>query len=163
MGAHCGVSTYEFSQLVGANGRVVSFEPDPTSFALLQRNIERHGLTNVMALNVALAGTRGVAKFSAEGTLGSTLTRHLPRETVGSIVSVQTITLADAFEGYGVPTFCKMDIEGAEVEVLAAGREAIKAHRIQFTLDTNHTVNGRLTDKPVEKIFRGCGYPDGNS
>ena len=51
-----------------------------------------------------------------------------------------------------------MDIEGAEVEVLAAGRDAVRAHRIQFALDTNHIVKGPSTDKPVEKIFKECGY-----
>ena len=160
LGAHCGVSTYALAKLVGAEGRVVAFEPDPVNFAILQRNLERHGLRNVIAENVAIAGTAGRLAFSSEGTIGSTLLSTLVgRETVGSMVMVEALTLGDAYARWGVPAFCKIDIEGAEIEVLNASSELLRSHRTNFALDTNHPMaNGELTSGRVETILRGNGY-----
>ena len=159
MGAHCGVSTYHLSKLVGPEGRVVSFEPDPVNYAILQRNIERHGLSNVTAESVAIAGHAGELAFSSEGTIGSSLTSLLQRESVGTVMRVQALTLADVFTRWGVPAFCKIDIEGAEVEVIASSAELLRKHRPNFALDTNHPKeNGQMTDGDVEAMFRSYGY-----
>jgi FkbM family methyltransferase len=158
IGAHCGVSTYHFSKLVGPAGRVISFEPDPVNHSLLLRNIARHGLTNVTTTNVAIAGSRGKAEFNSEGTIGSSLIRHTSRASVGTVTTVDTITLADAFEKWGTPAFCKIDIEGAELEVISAAREALATRNCQFAIDTNHLVHGSLTNKAVEQLFSSCGY-----
>ncbi len=158
IGAHCGVSSYYFSTLVGKAGRVIAFEPDPVNFELLLRNIERHKLTNVTPLQVAIAGTRGQAEFNCEGTIGSGLTRHSSRSTVGSIAVVQTLTLQDAFYKWGPFQFCKIDIEGAELEVIASSQNFLRNHHGQFALDTNHLMGGSFTHARIEKLFRECGY-----
>lgn len=54
LGAYCGVSTHFLSRCVGEAGRVYAFEPDATSHALLLRNVERHGLRNVIPLRLAV-------------------------------------------------------------------------------------------------------------
>ena len=158
IGAHCGVSTYRFSKLVGASGRVIAFEPDPLNHSLLLRNIARHRLDNVVPLKSAIAGSRGTAAFHCEGTIGSGLSRLSSRAPVGSVDMVETITLADSFEQWGVPTFCKIDIEGAEIEVIAAACELLKKCKTQFALDTNHFVGGALTNIKIEELFSRSGY-----
>jgi hypothetical protein len=67
VGAHCGVSSYHFSKLVGATGRVIAFEPDPLNFSLLLRNIERHELANVTPVQIAIAGNNGVQLRGCDG------------------------------------------------------------------------------------------------
>jgi FkbM family methyltransferase len=158
MGAYCGVSTYHFSKYVGESGKVVAFEPDPINYSLLQRNIERYALKNVVTLPFAIAGLSTSAEFSSEGTMGSTLKRHSSRVTLGSIETVKTISLADACAEYGLPAFAKVDIEGSEVEMLSASQAFLRENDIQFALDTNHWLNGELTTKRVEQLFRQCGY-----
>jgi FkbM family methyltransferase len=160
IGAHCGVSTYEFSKLVGGTGRVVAFEPDPVNFSLLIRNIERHKLDNVTPVQSAVAGSRGRAGFSCEETIGSKLMRHSSRSSVGRVVMIDTITLEDAFRGLGVPQFCKIDIEGSEVETLSGAQQFLQTERpySHFAVDTNHLLEGSLTDARVEELFRASGY-----
>jgi len=159
IGAHCGVSTYHLSKLVGAKGRVVCFEPDPGNFAILQRNIRRHALTNVTTVNAAISGTSGKMPFNAEGTIGSALSSLLLRESVGSTVMVDVMTIAEAFGRFGTPAFCKIDIEGAEIEAVAAAGNVIRRSKTAFALDTNHPqANGETTDKAVEVLFRNYGY-----
>lgn len=158
IGAHCGVSTYALSRAVGEGGRVVAFEPDPANYELLLRNIARHGLNNVTALRIAVAPTQGEADFYAEGTFGSVLATDSARSTMGSAVTIDTLTLADACRRFGTPAFVKMDIEGSEVRVLEASRDLLLGNPITFALDTNHWVRGQRTTQTVERIFTECGY-----
>lgn len=158
VGAYCGVSAYHFSQSVGPSGRVYAFEPDPLNFPLLQRNIERHNLTNVVPLQIAISDRSGFAEFCTEGTTGSTLAAHSVRHYPGS-VRVKTITFEEACESYGVPALAKVDIEGAEIAVIGAAAAFLKSHPIHFTLDTSHIVaGGELSNRAVEEIFRACNY-----
>ncbi len=159
IGAHCGVSTYHLAKLVGPEGRVVAFEPDPENFAILQRNLKRHRLENVTAENIAIAGQSGRLAFNAEGTIGSSLSSLLLRESVGSTVQVDAITLADAFSRWGRPAFCKVDIEGAEVETFRAAEALLHQGGTHFAVDTNHPrADGSMTDRAVEEIFLRSGY-----
>ena len=163
LGAYCGVSTYTFSKSVGESGHVYSFEPDASSYALLLRNIDRHGLRNVTPMLLAVAATSGEAAFNQEGTLGSVLSRHSPRATTGTVSKVTTIDLPTACERFGLPAFIKMDIEGSELEVLDASRGFLRQNKIQFALDTHHWVNGIRTTQQVEQIFGECGYETASS
>ena len=158
IGAHCGVSTYHFSKLVGPSGRVVAFEPDPLNFPLLLRNIERHDLTNVTPVQIAIAGTRGKLAFNAEGATGSGLAHTLPRASVGDVVLVEAITLEDAFTNWGTPQLCKIDIEGSEIEVISAAAPHLSHRACEFVLDTSHIVDGAPTARHIEDLFRSCGY-----
>lgn len=163
IGAHCGFSAYHFSKLVGPSGRVISFEPDPLNFSLLLRNINRHQLTNVTPLQIAVGGTRGEAEFNSEETISSGLIRCSSRASVGKIVVVKTVTLEDAFSEWGPPQFCMIDIEGAEIEVISASQALLRNNPCQFALDTSHVVDGRLTCGRVENLFRQCGYESTSS
>jgi FkbM family methyltransferase len=158
VGAYCGVSTYHLSKLADEAVHVYAFEPDPANYGLLVRNIERHRLSNVTPLKLGIAGKSGSAEFYSEGALGSTLARSATRPPAGVVETIQTITFQEACKRFGVPAFAKVDIEGAEVEMLEAGRELLKSHAIQFAFDTNHYVNGAATFTAVERILRECGY-----
>lgn len=158
IGAHCGVSTYHFSKLVGSTGKVFAFEPDPLNYSLLLRNISRHELENVTPLKVAIAGSPGQASFHCEGTIGSGLARNSSRATIGTVEMVEAITLADAFKLYGTPALCKIDIEGSEIETIAAANALLAWCKTNFALDTNHVVDGSFTNSRIEKMFANSGY-----
>ena len=77
---------------------------------------------------------------------------------LGGIHSVQTLSLADACARYGTPDLAKVDIEGSEIEMLAAAAPFLRSNPIQLAVDTNHWVDGKLTAPAVEEILRSCGY-----
>ena len=158
IGAYCGVTAYHLSKCV-PGGKVYSFEPDPINFRLLTRNVERHGLKNVTPLPFGISGkTEKAAAFLSEGALGSRLEGPSARMTLGGIHSVQTLSLADACARYGTPDLAKVDIEGSEIEMLAAAAPFLRSNPIQLAVDTNHWVDGKLTAPAVEEILRSCGY-----
>src|ERR1035437_3567146 len=47
VGANVGALTVAMAKLVGPNGRVIAFEPQPETAALLERNAAQNGLDNV--------------------------------------------------------------------------------------------------------------------
>lgn len=158
LGANCGLSAYYLSQCVGPTGKVYALEPDPVNFTVLLHNIQRHKLANVIPVRKAVAAATANLKFLSEGSIGSTLAHQSNRSTTGTVETVEAISLVDACATFGIPTFVKMDIEGAEIEVIAASQVFLREHPIQFAIDTNHYKNGELTSGDVEKLFRECDY-----
>jgi FkbM family methyltransferase len=163
LGAHAGVSTFFLSRAVGPTGQVYAFEPDPLAWASLMRNIECLGMTNVHPIQRAIAGERGKLAFQAEGSLGSALVSVASRQS-GDTVLVDAITFTDACEiAGGPPRFVKMDIEGAELEVIGAATEYLRGKQIDFAADTNHRVGGEFTSGRLENLFEQIGYESRSS
>jgi FkbM family methyltransferase len=158
IGAHAGVSTYLLSQAVGPTGAVLAFEPDPVAWTSLQRNIASLEMNNVRPIQKAVAGKAGRLDFQAEGALGSALSGVSSRSNTQELVQVDAITLEQACAlAPAPPAFIKMDIEGAELEVLGSSVELLRKFPIHFVVDTNHNVDGSFTDTRVEAIFRAAG------
>lgn len=159
MGANAGLATWHLARLVGPSGRVHSFEPDPRTREMLSRNVAQHGLAQVTIHADAVAGTDGTRRFNAEASLGAAFSDIVDRVGLASTIDVRTVTLATAAREAGsVPTFIKMDVEGAEVEILEGSRAWLREHKPAIVLDTDHRVRGEWTDAAVERILRECGY-----
>jgi FkbM family methyltransferase len=158
VGAHAGASSYFLSRAVGPAGRVFAFEPDPLAHEYLLKNIALHNLANVSPIHAAMAEICGTARFASEGTIGSSLARYTSPGR-GKLIDVDTVTLERACEIAGaVPSFVKMDVEGAEIGIIESSREFLRSQRIRFAIDTNHRVRGSFTSGRVERAFGDCGY-----
>jgi FkbM family methyltransferase len=158
VGAHCGVSTYHFSRMVGPSGKVVAFEPDPRNFEILLRNILRYGLRNVIPVRAAISGRDGTASFHSEGALGSSLAHISSRATVGDVKIVETMTLARAFDTWGIPDLLKLDIEGSEIEVIASSRDLLRKYPVHLAIDSSHLVDGAISAQHIECMLRDYGF-----
>jgi FkbM family methyltransferase len=158
IGAYCGVFSHRLSELVGPTGKVVAFEPDPLNYELLNKNIARHALVNVHAVQCAVSDSHGEFKFNNEGSLGSALSQTLDRPSTDGTITVSAITLNEACETFGTPNFVKIDAEGAEIEILSGAVDFLRDKSINFVLDTNHLRNSELTFGRVESLFARCGY-----
>lgn len=117
LGAHIGYYTLIFAKLVGENGKVIAFEPDPDNFALLEKNVKVNDYQNVTLVQKVISNKTGKAKlYLSEVTPG-----HRIYNSVDSHQSIETetIRLDDYFKNYdGKIDFIKMDIEGAEGEAI---------------------------------------------
>jgi FkbM family methyltransferase len=158
VGAHAGATSYFFAQMVGRSGKVYAFEPDGLAYEYLMRNIDLHKLENVFPVNKALAGESGTALFSMDGTLGAGLTSSVQCVNKQSVRQVETLSLADACRAYGVPAYVKMDIEGAEVDVIEGAAQFLKHNPIHFAIETEHRVNKEYTSVPITRVLSAIGY-----
>ena len=118
VGANVGFYTNLFAEKVGSLGKVVAFEPSPTTFAVLQQ--QASGRPEIVLHNVALSDRSGHATFyvgrtdTAHGATDS-LTRSANLEA--HAVSVSTMR-GDSPDLIPVPNVIKIDVEGYELEVL---------------------------------------------
>ena len=132
VGAHAGYYSLLSAGLVGERGQVWSFEPNPTNCACLRRHVQMNGLHNVHVEQVAVSDAAGPARF-AFGTGSGT--GHLDD---GGAVQVDMVTLDDFCETRGIhPTAVKIDVEGAELRVLAGARRILARDRPVVFLSTH--------------------------
>jgi FkbM family methyltransferase len=139
VGANVGNRTAIFSRL-GAT--VIAIEPQADCVAILERRFERHA--NVHVLHTALSNHIGIAtlKIADENTL-STLSdkwmsavkssgRFANNDWTGT-EEVSVTTLDKVIEKFGLPSFCKIDVEGGEVEVISGLNQPIDYVSFEFT------------------------------
>jgi FkbM family methyltransferase len=157
LGAYAGASSYFFSQAVGPEGLVVAFEPDAMNFACLQRNIARHGLMNVRAINKGVWRETTTLTLEADGNMGSGATELLDRFTNIKLVPVLTLADAAALCGGRRVASIKMDIEGAEVPVLQSSGDFLREHRPALIIEP-HFVRQQMNTEPICEILKSYGY-----
>jgi hypothetical protein len=93
-----------------------------------------------------------------DGTQGAGIAGFTQCSDPGKMRQVETMSLADACQEYGVPTYIKMDIEGAEAEVIEKSLSFLKEHPIHFAIESDHRVNGEFTTIPLNRMFMSIGY-----
>jgi FkbM family methyltransferase len=114
-GANVGVSILAFKKSF-PDARIVAFEPDPMVFAALRANVERAGWSSVEVMNKAVWCDESELEFWQEGSDAGRLERRADANPAQRI-RVQTARLRDYLADS--VDFLKLDIEGAEVDVLA--------------------------------------------
>ncbi len=100
----------------GEFSRVLAFEPDQETFKRLNKNFSDN--PKIEAINAGLHRRKGVLRFDNAGTRGSIFT------DTGE-VEIPVVGL-DEILGSDRVTFIKMNIEGAELEALRGGEQAIR-------------------------------------
>lgn len=110
-GSNIGLSVLYFKDLY-PQSRIVAFEPDEKIFKVLQGNLARHGYQDVELHCRALWSVDDMVGFCEEGADGG----HLARGDTKASRLVSTTRLRDYLDRE--VDFLKLDIEGAETEVL---------------------------------------------
>jgi FkbM family methyltransferase len=134
IGAHHGVYTLLASRKVGPNGRVLAFEPSVRERNRLIKHLRLNRCRNVQVQSVALGSKPGWAElFVVEEVETGCNCLQVPRvsQTVtGTPVFVDTLDNCLLRRGIDRVDFMKLDVEGAELEVLkGAGRLLKRADR----------------------------------
>ncbi len=139
IGAHVGNRLWALSRL---GARVVALEPQPDCMRLLRRWYGRHA--NVELVEQAVGATPGTRTlFVSERT--PTVTT-LSRDWIAAVgatpgfagvrwdrgIPVRVTTLDALVARYGEPAFCKIDVEGAELDVLRGLSYPLRALSFEY-------------------------------
>ena len=146
VGANVGFLSVIAARLVGANGRVVCFEPLPENIHQIEHNIRLNSFKQVDVRHEALGDENGEALFlvSAETTWGK-LAKVGPSVAmqVGEIkVPVRRLDSMIENNELPQPDVIKIDVEGAEVSVLEGARESLNKARPILLVELHGTNRG---------------------
>lgn len=128
VGAHVGYFTLPIARRVGARGRVIAIEPLPASADLLRRNVGLNGFDWVTVVQAAACQRDGQASFVLSdasamwGALGPADQGH-----GSATLPVRTRSLDSLVAEMNWPQIVgiKVDVEGAELEVLRGAEEVL--------------------------------------
>ena len=163
VGAQVGYYSLVASRRVGRTGRVVSVEPNPPTIERLQRNIRLNNATNVTIQQVACTDTEKTLHFFQSNVANtgessfSEKNAHSKREIevrgvpLDSIVRTLDLRRID---------LVKIDVEGAELEVLRGMKESLAKYRpkliVELQKETLENLGASLEE--VYEFFRANGY-----
>jgi hypothetical protein len=101
----------------------------------------------------------GTTTFFMGGTMASGISNFIVYSDSKHHKEVPTISMQDACTELGcVPTYVKMDIEGAELAFIRGAKEFLKIHPVNFAIESYHIVDGELTYKKLDPLFEEIGY-----
>ena len=142
VGAHAGDRTACLRKL---GARVVSIEPQAIFAAFLRATNAAY--PEVTVLTCVLSNTAGPKTLhinSRNPTVSTVSDGFVKAATSGAVgwqgqtwdrsVTVQARTLDDLIAQYGAPAFIKIDVEGAEYDVLCGLSQAVAALSFEFTM-----------------------------
>ena len=163
VGAHMGRYTIPSSKSVGMSGKVIAIEAHPYNFGILQHNLRLNKLKNVVVLNRAVYSKRaGLKLYLPDEDQGYTmhhslmsnyLTSKYNKEIERKYIEVQADTLDNLLKVNGIKevNWIKIDVEGAELEVLKGAKEILSTNtRISILVE----VHGRDTYEPVIELLK---------
>ncbi len=120
-GANVGLSALYFSRNY-TNAKVIAYEADTNVFKCLTDNILISRMSNVVGINKAVWINNEGVSFSVEGADGGAVSSNKNAKTI----SVESISLVDILAAHQSVDLLKIDIEGAEVEVIRSAKEVLK-------------------------------------
>lgn len=162
LGVYAGLTTLEFSRQVGPRGKVYGFEADEANFAAASENVETHrgfgGADNVTLIPKAVWSHDDGLAFSSEGAMGSGAVAVLGSKR-GKVVQAPTTTLSSFCREHqiGRLDFIKMDVEGAEIEILESSRKLLPEFKPRLVIEP-HMVGAGLTTERCCAILKEIGY-----
>jgi FkbM family methyltransferase len=150
IGANVGHYAMRMSELVGAAGRVVAFEPVPDTFALLAANARLFPFANVSLFNAAASDRMAsvgikIPRFS-EG-----LTNYYQAQLTSEPAALTILAIPiDALSLSATVKLVKIDVEGHEVPVLRGMQRLLERDHPVLIVETG-------SEQAVE-LLGGLGY-----
>lgn len=143
VGANVGFFAVIAARFIGPAGRVVCFEPLPANARQIEYNAQLNGFSTIQVRLEALGGSNRMETFqtSAEPTWGMLATvGKAPDKASGCIqVNVRTLDSLYAAGGLPRPNLIKIDIEGAEAEMLEGAAATLSTCRPLLVIELHST------------------------
>jgi FkbM family methyltransferase len=169
VGANIGIHTMLAAELVGRSGHVHAFEPDPQSMFYLMTNVNRNRLAGRVTLWSLAASDRSASAqlyldLKTARTTSLRANAYSPDTQIRQPIFVATAPLDDLITQ--PPQFLKIDVEGAELAVLAGASRLLCDYRpvllVEVLGDNLPSVTSLLVPLGYSLTDAGSGAPLGS-
>jgi len=136
VGANIGLYTWEVAK-ISPKQKIMSFEPDPKNFELLEMTHQASGPNNIELYEIALSNESKKTDFHQDSITSATGSISLGKNTwieeylnvSAQKIMVTTKTMDQVLGETKIPTLVKIDVEGHENEVIHGGMKNITKHK----------------------------------
>jgi FkbM family methyltransferase len=138
VGANIGMYSVALASAVGSAGKVLAFEPVPQTLDKLRRNIALNGLNNIEIVAAAAGEAAGSIDIRlANDSAYASIVQVKQNRATGETLAVPVLTLDEVWEERHRPmiSFCKVDVEGAELAVLKGAETMLRTCRPTLLLE----------------------------
>ena len=158
IGANVGLFSTSLKRLVGENGWLYAFEPNPVCVSFLHANLARTGAERFTILPVAVSDRRGECSFTvnyATSFVGATADSPATVPKPGHTIKVDADALDAIIAEWHLrpPDFIKIDIEGAEQVAIDGMADTLASCRPTMLIE----LHGR---GPAERVLSKCDAHD---
>ena len=150
-GANMGVSVLYFARNYPSS-TIIAFEPEEEIFNILEKNVGTYELRNVQIHKKAVWSSETELEFTTDNGMGGSVTNTYSNQ---SPVKVQTVRLADYLQQ--PVDFLKLDIEGAEYEVLKDCEPFLKNVHDIF-VEYHSFVNKEQKLEEILSVLKNAGF-----
>ena len=123
IGAFGGFYSLMFSRLTGEKGKVYSFEPNPHNLSWLLKNIKINNIKNIEVYPVALCDKKDFIPLHLNDSMTKLDEKDKNTKLISPTYNIDGLVLKKYLKP---PKIIKIDVEGAELEVLKGGIITIK-------------------------------------
>ena len=149
-GANVGVASIYLKKLY-PTAKIYAFEPDPNIVNYFKKNINHNNITGIKVIEKAVWINNGTISFNSEGADGGSIGNNK------NSISLECIRLKDLIEKETGIDLLKIDIEGAELEVLRDCKDVLnKVHHLFVEYHSDKTKSQKLPE--ILDILSTAGF-----
>ena len=124
-GANIGLFTMHAAQ--NRDAKIYAFEPNPSVYGRLKKNIEINNLSNVSVYPLAIGAERGKSKLCWDSsTLSGKISESVSEGNNSAEIEITTLDHICSEHEVRFIDLLKLDVEGKEYEALKGGRQTLK-------------------------------------
>jgi len=160
VGSYIGLSVLYFKSRY-PNSHITAFEPNPNIFPLLEENIFCNNIDNVVTHNIAVAKDSGKKDFYIDSSGNEAFSTAGFKKDAwnGKQKSLKIEVKSEPLSKYikGDVDLVKLDVEGAELQVLRELDESNSLEKIHNMLIEYHPIKGQKVENLLE-ILKKNGF-----